>query len=63
MAENLAGMNSLPEVESEVLANSSATVGKCTQECNTVGLWLLLIGLVVFLAFVMQTPVTIVTIR
>jgi hypothetical protein len=65
VSESLLGMTSDDDISSPMhfLPNSTATLGQCPQGCNTLGLWLLLIGVVVFLIFVLRIPTLLITIR
>ena len=65
IAENLFSMNVSKGVStpSQLLANSTAVAGRCPQNCNTLGLWLFLIAIVVFLIFVLRIPTLVITIR
>lgn len=47
----------------QLLENSTASDGRCPQTCNTLGLWLFLIAIVVFLIFVLRIPTLLITIR
>jgi len=42
---------------------NTATDGKCPQNCNTLGIWLVLIALVIFLIFAMRVPTLLITMR
>ena len=65
IAENLLSMSESDQfsVPSQLYPNSTAVEGKCPQDCNTLGLWLLLIAVVVFLIFVLRIPTLLITIR
>ena len=47
----------------EYTGNGTATDGKCKLSCNKLGLFLLSIGILVFLIFVLKIPVVLITIR
>lgn len=65
ITENLFSMSESDQfsIPSQFYPNSTAEVGKCPQDCNTLGLWLLLIAVVVFLIFVLRIPTLLITIR
>lgn len=66
ISESLSSMNTSTHIfstPSQLLGNSTATAGRCPQKCNTLGIWLLLIGIVVFLIFVLRIPTLLITIR
>lgn len=48
---------------SHLLRNSTAVEGKCPQGCKTLGLWLVLVGIVIFLIFMLRIPTILITVR
>ena len=64
VADNLANMQNDPSLFSSFLIdNATATDGRCPQNCNKLGLWLLIIGVVIFLIFLLRVPTLLITIR
>ena len=45
------------------LSNSTVTEGRCNQSCNTLGVYLGVIAVAIFLVFMLYVPDVIVTVR
>jgi len=52
-----------PRTSDLFLSNSTAQNGKCPMECHTLPLFLVLIGIVLFLIFMLKIPTVIITLR
>ncbi len=57
-------MNSdLAQLTSDLLPNGTVTEGRCDQGCQLIGPFLLVIGIALFLIFMLQVPYVIITVR
>ena len=57
------GFNDTDALSSLLLSNGTAVDGRCDQECNKLGPFLVLIGVIIFLILILYVPYIITTVR